>query len=67
MKIFRIGDMYVESISIDSYDTEIYLKFTNKIEDAKRFELDNVIIFDNILKALFHLDFEVVDFIEVKN
>lgn len=66
MKIFRFGDLYVEYISIENYDKEIEINFTNKIENAKKFNLDEVIIFDNILKALFHIDFEVVEYIEVK-
>lgn len=64
MKVFRFGDMYVYSISI--YENEINTQFTNKIEEARRFELDEVIIYDNIFRALFHFEFELVDYIEVK-
>ena len=34
----KLGDLYVKSIGIDSYDNEITLEFTNFINEAKEFD-----------------------------
>lgn len=64
-KIFRLGDLYLSYVSIDNCDNEINVHFTSIRNDAKRFTLDNVLIYDNILKSVFHLEFELEE-IEVK-
>lgn len=35
----KLGDLYVKSLSIDSYDNEIQIDFTSLIEQAKNFDI----------------------------
>ena len=35
----KLGDLFVKSLGIDSYDNEINLDFTNRINDAKEFDI----------------------------
>ena len=42
----KLGDLYVKSMDIDSYDNEIIIEFTNFINEAKKLDsLNNRIMF----------------------
>lgn len=45
----KLGDLYVKSINIDSYDNEIRIEFTNFINEAKEFDSLNKRLIESCL------------------
>ena len=63
--IIRIGHMYLEYFSVDNWNSEISINFTSKIEDAKRFSDEDIVIVKPIISNLLMLALEV-EIIEYK-
>lgn len=49
--ILKLGDLFVESFRIDSYNNEIKLDFTNFINEAKEFDSLNKRLIESCLQC----------------
>lgn len=58
--ILRLAKLYISYISIDNYDNEIQVHFTSSINDAKRFDIDDIESFRYILEMLLECTFETI-------
>lgn len=45
----KLGDLYVKSMDIDSYDNEIIIEFTNFINEAKKLDSLNKRLIESCL------------------
>lgn len=58
--ILKIGKLYISCVSIDNYSNEINVSFTSVINDAKRFDVNDVELFKCILELVMECSFEVI-------
>lgn len=63
--ILKVNNMYVERMSIDSYDETTRCEFSSHIEDAKEFSEDDVIIIKPIIENL--LSIELIGIPKIKD
>ena len=59
--ILKIGNMFISSVSIDSYDTDICVDFTSNRNDARVFNYESSELYINILCDLFNCEIIRVD------
>lgn len=58
--ILKLGNLYISSISIDSYDSEIQVYYTNIINNAKRFDVNVIELYKDMLEVLMGCAFEII-------
>lgn len=58
--ILKIGKLYVSCVSIDNYSDEINVSFTSVINDAKRFDVNDIELFKCILELIMGCTFVVI-------
>ena len=58
--ILKLGELYIESISIENYDTDISIRFTAKVDDAKRFDDLNYLTFKNLIELLLNCELTII-------
>lgn len=58
--ILKLAKLYISYMSIDNYDSEIQVNFTSSINDAKRFDIDDIESFRYILEMLLECTFETI-------
>jgi len=58
--ILKIGKLYISYVSIDNYSDEINVSFTSVINDAKRFDVNDIELFKCILELIMECSFEVI-------
>ena len=58
--IIQLGNMYIRSMSLDSYDTDFDVSFTSELSEAKEFDIINEKYMTDILRALFDIEFNIV-------
>lgn len=58
--ILKLGKLYISWVSIDNYDSEIKVDFTNSINDAKRFDINDIELFKCMLEILMECTFETI-------
>lgn len=59
--ILKIGHMFISRVSIDSYDTDIYVDFTSNREDACVFDYEISELYISLLVNLFNCEIIRVD------
>ena len=58
--IIQLGNMYIRSMSLDSYDTDFNVSFTSELSEAKKFDIINEKYLIDVLRALFDIEFNIV-------
>jgi len=58
--ILKIGKLYISQVSIDNYSDEINVGFTSVINDAKRFDVNDIELFKCILELIMECTFETI-------
>ena len=58
--ILKIGKLYVSYMSIDNYESEIGVNFTSVIQEAKRFNFNDIELFKCMLELLMECKFDVI-------
>ena len=59
--IIQLGNMYIRSMSLESYDNDFDVSFTSELSEAKKFDnINNKYIID-ILRALFDVEFNILN------
>lgn len=58
--ILKIGKLYISGMSIDNYDSEISVHFTSIINEAKRFDVNDIELFKCILETVMECTFEII-------
>lgn len=58
--ILKIGKLYISGMSIDNYDSEISVSFTSIINEAKRFDVNDIELFKCILETVMECTFEII-------
>lgn len=58
--ILKLGELYIEHISIDNYDTDVNIGFTAKVDDAKKFNDLNYLTFKNLIEMLLNCELTVI-------
>jgi hypothetical protein len=54
------GDLYISRINISDYDDEINISFTSIIDNAKKFNEQNYLIFKNLVDLLLNINIDVI-------
>jgi hypothetical protein len=58
--IFKTGKLYVKGFYIDGYDSEIIVNFTSVINEAKRFDINDIELYKDMLELLMGSAFETI-------
>ena len=60
--ILRLGDVYISILGCESYNSEFNIEFTTNIKNARRFDKNEILIWCNVLKVLFGVEFETIKY-----
>ena len=58
--MLKIGKLYISYVSIDNYESEIQVNFTSVINEAKRFDVNDIELFKCILEILMECTFDII-------
>ena len=58
--ILKNGKLYISHVSIEGCDNEIRVVFTNVINKAKRFDINDIESFKLILEMIMECNFDII-------
>lgn len=58
--ILKLGELYIDNITIENYDTDINIGFTAKPDDAKKFDELNYLTFKNMIEMLLDCEITII-------
>ena len=58
--ILKLGNLYLKYISIDDYNDEIRVSYTNIINEAKRFDINDIELYKKMIELLTECTFEII-------
>lgn len=58
--ILKLGKLFIKYISIDDYSNEIRVSYTSIINEAKRFDINDIELYKSILELITECTFEII-------
>lgn len=58
--MLKVGKLYISCLSVDSYDSEIKISFTSIINEAKKFNVNDIELFKSMLEMLMESTFNII-------
>ena len=58
--LLKLGELYIDRISIDDYDIDINIGFTATVDDAKKFNELNYLAFKNLIEMLLNCELTII-------
>lgn len=58
--LLKLGDLYIDRVSIDDYDTVVNIGFTTNTDYAKNFNDLNYLTFKNLIEMLLNCELTII-------